>query len=368
MTLSTNFELANNSEFRLLSNFSTPPRPGRITALEGNGQVRVTTDDPDGGDVLAWPLNGFQYAVNDVVYLAFALNNPDSAIVIGSKAPLPKLDAGVLPKPYVPVDGTAPLTADWDIGEDRRIQTEALRARDNEGLQLEDDGGNLGVFIADGGNVAIGPVTPITKLHIYHPSGEGTILSRSGQNNSFAGLLLRDYLDVNAVSIQYGNPSAPAFAHELAIATRQSAIPMIFYQGGVASGNRRLIFDTAGNAYIPNGLLGIGMASGAQGKVHVHDGAGGFLFVTKTNIVNAAQTIIPNAAGDVTAVITGFFVVMTSGGASVANAFTLYPGNSFDITAGGYTMRIALNANGQLTTIRQSGSGSATLAIAAIWI
>ena len=82
MTLPTALTLATDAQFRELSNFITPPRAGRITALEGNGQVRVATDDPDGGDVLAWPLNGFAYAVDDVVYITFGVNNPESALVI----------------------------------------------------------------------------------------------------------------------------------------------------------------------------------------------------------------------------------------------------------------------------------------------
>lgn len=56
----------------------------------------------------------------------------------------------------VRVNGADPLTANWDIGEDRRILAEAFRARDVEGMRLEDDAGNLGILIEDNGLVVIG--------------------------------------------------------------------------------------------------------------------------------------------------------------------------------------------------------------------
>ena len=56
---------------------------------------------------------------------------------------------------FVRRDGTAILTGDWDIGEDRRIKAEALRARDNEGLKLETSTGVLGILLADDGNIGV---------------------------------------------------------------------------------------------------------------------------------------------------------------------------------------------------------------------
>lgn len=53
---------------------------------------------------------------------------------------------------YVKKDGTTPLTGDWDIGEDRRLKTEAIRARDGEGVWIEDDAGNVIADFLDGGN------------------------------------------------------------------------------------------------------------------------------------------------------------------------------------------------------------------------
>jgi hypothetical protein len=264
VTISNRFELANDAEFRLLANFTTPPRAGRVTGIEPSGQVRVASHDADGGDVLAWPLNGFSYAVDDLVYITFAENSPDSALVIGSLASLPQLDAGVLPQGYVPLDGSEPLTADWDIGAERRIRAEAMRARDGEGLRLEDAAGGLGLLISEGGNHGFGTTAP-------------------------------------------------------------------------------------------------------QGKLHAHDGVGSMLFVSKSGIVNVAQTMIANGTGDVTGGLTGFFVV-SAGSSAAANMLTMLPGDTLDIVVGGYTLRLALNVNGALTAIRQSGTGTASLTLLAVWM
>jgi hypothetical protein len=130
MPLPSWYEIATDALFKELSNFITPPRAGKITAIEGNGQVRVDTDDPDGGDVLAWPLNGFSYAVDDVVYVAFAVNNPESAIVLGSKGTSPGLALALL-------------------------VTGVIRALSSGGLVLQDDGGNDTMKIEDAGGVTI---------------------------------------------------------------------------------------------------------------------------------------------------------------------------------------------------------------------
>jgi hypothetical protein len=63
-------------------------------------------------------------------------------------------------------DGTRALTADWDIGEGFTIHSEKFAARSSAGLRLEDDAGNLGVFIEDGGQVGIANSNPGAALHV----------------------------------------------------------------------------------------------------------------------------------------------------------------------------------------------------------
>lgn len=62
-------------------------------------------------------------------------------------------------------DGSRALSADWDIGDGRMIQTDKIQARDSAGLCLYEDGG-AGIFIEDGGNIGVGVADPAEKLHV----------------------------------------------------------------------------------------------------------------------------------------------------------------------------------------------------------
>ena len=66
---------------------------------------------------------------------------------------------------YVKRDGSLALSADWDIGDTRKIHADEIRARDAAGLKLYDDGSN-GIFVEDGGNVGIGIADPTSILHV----------------------------------------------------------------------------------------------------------------------------------------------------------------------------------------------------------
>ena len=54
------------------------------------------------------------------------------------------------------------------------ISTATLKARDGNGLNLQDDGGN-GIFIEDGGNIGIGTANPLHPLHIQEGGQDGNM-------------------------------------------------------------------------------------------------------------------------------------------------------------------------------------------------
>jgi len=77
-------------------------------------------------------------------------------------------EAGILA-----ADGSVPLTADWDVGDGRKIFADQIRARDAAGLKLTDDEGR-GIYVTDGGLVGIGTESPGTLVHMYTSASGGT--------------------------------------------------------------------------------------------------------------------------------------------------------------------------------------------------
>lgn len=118
---------------------------------------------------------------------------------------------------------------------------------------------------------------------------------------------------------------------------------------------------------MPSSFGSLAGGQAVAGPLHIHDGNGGMIFVTKTGIVNASQTIIPDGTGDVLDGMSGFFVI-SDGSSGIANAFTMLPGDNLDTVVGSGTIRLALAAGGALTVIRQSGTGTYSIAIMMVWI
>ena len=96
---------------------------------------------------------------------------------------------------YLLAGGSRVLSADWDIGNGRMIQTDKIRARDGDGLALFEDGGS-GIFVKDGGNVGIGTVTPSYELDVngftnaksnYKVSDEGLVLAMNFNSETITG-------------------------------------------------------------------------------------------------------------------------------------------------------------------------------------
>ena len=67
---------------------------------------------------------------------------------------------------WIKADGTVPLTANWDVGEDRRILAEAFQARDNEGLAFATDDGITRLQIRGDGKVHFSAATNYTVTEI----------------------------------------------------------------------------------------------------------------------------------------------------------------------------------------------------------
>jgi len=87
-------------------------------------------------------------------------------------------EAGVLAS-----DGSVPLTADWDIGDGRKILADHIQARDADGLKLTDDAGS-GIFVKGGGFVGIGTNNPTVKFEVYGETGSYIKLTNTGNDEA----------------------------------------------------------------------------------------------------------------------------------------------------------------------------------------
>ena len=408
MTLGTIFEIATDPSFRELANFITPPRAGKITAVEGSGQVRVDTDDPDGGDVLAWPLDGFEYAVDDVVYVSFAVNRPDSAMVVGSRRSASSLSlaqlttSGETLRVERNLTGTSTDSPVVSIVQDHSGDDQAALRVQQDGsgniLQLY-DGATLTFSVADGGAVnAKGAVDFDSTLNVdgaatfqstvtlspggtqdYSLSDDGAnalTLNALGAGKDFDFRIHTQDADGtdNVLFSLYaiGKPGSYTNYERGRLIYAAAGPEFRFDTGAAGSGTvRPLVLLTQGNTnqirLATSGFVGFKVAS-PGGIIHGHDGTGGFLHVSKTGIVGSAVEMIPDGTGDVTK---GVKIVGMAAN-STPNNFdvNLYVANggTGDVTdGGGNTLRFAVAANGQLTVIRQAGALTWACSVWCVW-
>jgi hypothetical protein len=159
------FELATDAAFRMVAGFSEPPKAGQVVGLELSGQYRIHTDD-DGGEVLAWPINGFEYGLGDVVYVLLSGALPASGIILGSHAPAPTLPGTVV---------DASLIDHGDLGslamDDHPQYVLADGSRSLDTLRIGNSGG-LRVLAQNIPSVPVGDsvridFTSLTSLQVY---------------------------------------------------------------------------------------------------------------------------------------------------------------------------------------------------------
>ncbi len=226
------------------------------------------------------------------------------------------------------------------IANGQRIESDELRARDSGGLKLYDDGGNLGIFIEDGGLVGVNTATPLAtnQLSVRTASGAAGMIVDAPAG---VGALYRMGKAGTAIWHFQRNGSDDAFS---------------ITETGVAV---RLAILLGGN-------VGIGTTA-PQGRLHGHDGTGGFLFTTKTAVAGTAIVVIPNGTGDVTALGTATWISSISTGGTQSNSVALVPGTTDQsiYAAGADILKLRCNADGSVD-VRRTG-GTATYAVT-LWI
>jgi len=143
-------------------------------------------------------------------------------------------EAGVLA-----ADGSVPLTADWDIGDARKIRADEIWARDAAGLRLTDDAGN-GIFIADGGFVGLGR-TPEAMLDIYGATAGGVaqkLTAVYGIGTVYPALYLQHFREGTPGTTGYGDDlGAINFAFKDSVGNEDIGVQLLASMGGSAGDN-----------------------------------------------------------------------------------------------------------------------------------
>lgn len=259
------------------------------------------------------------------------------------------------------------LTSDWDIGEDRRILLEALRARDNEGILFEDDGGNLSISIADGGVATIGNPTSVDA--IFRPSTGTNVASLirvipRGAPSAANGRGLAQFFNTDFIAdgsnYEYANFGFVSDTFEI-------------LSNKAGTGTLRPInIYTFGNAnqlhLATSGFNGMGTSS-PQGKLHIHDGTGGWIFSTKTAVNTTPQFIVPDGTGDVVRGLFFISVVMPSSGSVFMTSNAIANGGNVDIyNSGGNVLNLRCNANGSVDVRSTSGAATYSVSLHMVWL
>ena len=271
---------------------------------------------------------------------------------------------------YLLASGARALSGDWDIGVGRKISAGEIAARSTGGLSLRDVGGNYGLFVADGGKVAVGHASPGWLFDIDAGTTTTGINLEVRGDRAGAGIAMELH---NYASASTSNSDTFSFALQTSV-TKRTAFNFSSSFSNVTDANRTTLVElqAADNGTLATRLaiagknIGFGTTN-PQGPFHIHDGTGGYLFVTKTGVAGTAVVLIPNGAGDITgnAAMHGF--ALGSGGTILDAPFSLAPGSSFTSTNGGDSFRWRVNADGSFDVARTAGAQTYTVVIHLVW-
>lgn len=328
-----------------------------------------------------------EYAPGDTVVALFPAGEVDAAVIIGRIGNLADrfTPANVLARllevdgpgsgvnadlvdgqheaALLRADGSRALSGDWDAGSGRAIGAATVRARSSDGLALEDDGGSTGVFIKDGGAVAVGHRAPVCPLDVRAAADGIIALFTADDGSDTASFGLYGYTSDYATSYYANNILfyATTATSALIMAAANASGEIRFTTGGAPS-------TTTERMRLTNAGVGVGVTA-PQGRLHVHDGDGGDLFVSKSAIATTAVTLIPNGTGDVTGMI-HIDAIVGNGSARTWVTCTLELGGTTtqNVTLGSDTYQFRLNADGSLDVRRTAGSNAGKVTLRALWV
>ncbi|MFZ5437698.1 MAG: site-specific integrase, partial [Patescibacteria group bacterium] len=297
-----------------------------------------------GGDVTALGAGELLYSTGTSTYDSLAAGSANQLLISGGTASPSWSDISSLLTAGDDIDITGSTNATITLEDD--IDLTVLRASSVAGLALYDDGGNLGLFVADQGNVGVGTNTPDTTFHVDVGATNRNI--KFSANSGFS-----TGLDIFS-GTQYSQLIQETTG-ELSIKNRNlnENIQFIVNDGG--------ILTTALTVEGASGNVGIGTSSpGAKlGFVADTTAAGGIDFGGDTNIYrSAANTLVTD---DDFNVLGGNLGIGASGEIYLSAVDTLRTDDTFVLGS------IALGTTDSVITRELDGSLTARTADSRIW-
>lgn len=258
---------------------------------------------------------------------------------------------------YLLAAGTRALTGDWDIGDNRMIQADKIRARDGAGLALYEDGG-AGVFVKDGGNVGIGTSDPNRKLTVN--AGGPAIV---GSFQATGGAFLTDFKadgDYDAAIRMGGSAAANVWTFG-----RESGVGFI-----IANGNNYPVSISDASKTIvcseSDGNVGIGGNVAPEGPVHIVGSIGRWVALEVELTDGTLTEILANGSFDVTSAAHVCVAVKPSAGTPSAKEFGISNGSSTSLYSAdgpGDVVTMTVNADGSVDVQRTAGTRTYEIAI-----
>jgi hypothetical protein len=116
-----------------------------------------------------------------------------------------------------------------------------------------------------------------------------------------------------------------------------------------------------------DGNVGIGTSS-PEGILHTYDTISGFINWEFDGLNGTVRTIIPNGTGDVLYRLTAMYVLRDSAAAVASGTTDVSNSASVNLTVGGNTVRLRVNADGSCDIARTAGTDTIKVALTLRWL
>lgn len=213
------------------------------------------------------------------------------------------------------------------------------------------------LVIRNTGDIGIGTIDPGGELHIFEASSGVATPNVNADNliiesDGNAGIsILTTANDRGAV--MFGDPGAANQGQ-----FRYDHLTDRFDM--VAGAQIRMVIEATGN-------VGIGTTD-PEGRLHTYDTIAGFLAWEFDGLDATVRTIIPNGTGDVLYRLTAMYVLRDSAAAVASGTTDISNSASVNLTVGGNTVRLRINADGSTDIARTAGSDTIKVALLLRWL